>query len=106
MSPKRAEAIAANVAEARVVLEELRILSAESRELQSEAMVTLMQLTDAHARKIAELEEKARPGYDLGRVASVTPLVGLIGALSVVLPGWRKDLREADAARRGANRGS
>lgn len=101
--PDRVAAAEESIDEARRILLELQELIARSQGLQGEATQTLMQLTDAYARKIGALEEKAQSGSDLGLVASVTPLVGLIGALSVMLLGWRKDLREAAADRRRAD---
>lgn len=92
-----------NVESMHELLNEMKIVIEQSRQFQSELQRALMSLTDQYARKISEIEQQssgaARTVDLLGRAGTV---LALIGSISVMALGWRKDAREAAESRRKA----
>jgi DNA anti-recombination protein RmuC len=83
------------------LLDEMRTVIEQSQALQGQAQRALRQLTDEYARRISEIERQSAgaPRDLLGRIGTV---LALVGAISVMALGWRKDAREAAEARKKA----
>jgi hypothetical protein len=81
------------------ILEELGAVIRQSQETQAAAQDALLDLTDQYAIKIHALEQRTGGGgFDFW--AGLVAVVGLLGAVSTMALGWRKDAREAADARR------
>lgn len=87
-----------NVEALHAVLEEMREVIEQSQQTQRDAQLALLGLTEQYGIKINELERSTGAvGFDF--LAGLGAALGLIGAVSAMALGWRKDAREAAEAR-------